>query len=162
MGVRVLQRTSIIGLILLVTIAISTYHVFGSHFERKLRNETIDAKLQNIEWVNWKVGLPEKFLQKGDTVLLDFTATWCITCQVNKQLVLERKPVLQAFAKADVALLRADWTRPNDMVADYLLKYKRFGIPFNSLYLPGVAEPMIFSEILLVEKIINLVETRLR
>ena len=48
------------------------------------------------------------------------------------------------------------------MIADYLLKYDRFGIPFNSLYLPDRAEPVIFSEILVAEKIINLLENRLR
>ena len=48
------------------------------------------------------------------------------------------------------------------MIADYLLKYDRFGIPFNSLYLPDILEPVIFSEILVVEKIINLLENRLR
>ncbi|MGB2464438.1 MAG: thioredoxin family protein, partial [Candidatus Puniceispirillaceae bacterium] len=95
-------------------------------------------------------------------VFVDITADWCITCQVNKQLVLEREPVLQSFAKADVKLLRADWTRPNDIIADYLLKYDRFGIPFNSLYLPDMVEPVIFSELLVAEKIINLLENRLR
>ena len=128
----------------------------------------VPADTQNnltVEGGIWQPFSPEllnELRNQKQAVFVDITADWCITCQVNKQLVLEREPVLQAFAKADVALLRADWTRPNDMIADYLLKYKRFGIPFNSLYLPGVAEPMIFSEILLVEKIINLVETRLR
>ena len=113
-------------------------------------------------WQPFSPDLLNKLRNEKQAVFVDITADWCITCKVNKQLVLERELVLQAFAKADVALLRADWTRPNDMIADYLLKYERFGIPFNSLYLPGVAEPVIFSEILLVEKIINLLENRLR
>ena len=118
-----------------------------------------------VEGGAWQPFSPEllnELRTQKQAVFVDITADWCITCQVNKQLVLERESVLQAFAKADVALLRADWTRPNDMIADYLLNYDRFGVPFNSLYLPGVVDPVIFSEILLAEKIINLLENRLR
>ncbi|GIS17997.1 MAG: hypothetical protein CM15mP119_4010 [Alphaproteobacteria bacterium] len=113
-------------------------------------------------WQPFSLELLADLRNQKQAVFVDITADWCVTCQVNKQLVLERKPVLQSFAKADVTLLRADWTRPNDMIADYLLKYDRFGIPFNSLYLPDMAEPVIFSEILVAEKIINLLENRLR
>ena len=113
-------------------------------------------------WQPFSLELLADLRNQKQAVFVDITADWCVTCQVNKQLVLERKPVLQSFAKADVKLLRADWTRPNDMIADYLLKYDRFGIPFNSLYLPDMAEPVIFSELLVAEKIINLLENRLR
>ena len=113
-------------------------------------------------WQPFSPELLAELKNQKRAVFVDVTADWCVTCQVNKQLVLERKPVLQSFAKADVKLLRADWTRPNDMIADYLLKYDRFGIPFNSLYLPDMVEPVIFSEILVAEKIINLLENRLR
>ena len=113
-------------------------------------------------WQPFSLELLTDLRNQKQAVFVDITADWCITCQVNKQLVLERKPVLQSFAKANVTLLRADWTRPNDMIADYLLNYDRFGIPFNSLYLPNMAEPVIFSEILAAEKIINLLENRLR
>ncbi len=155
MGVRVFQRTSIIGLILLVTIAISTYHVFGSHFERKLSNETIDAKLQNIEWVNWKVGLPEKFLQKGDTVLLDFTATWCITCQVNKVRVLEDNQVINLLFEKKIKLIRADWTKQNKEIENEIKKYGRIGVPLNILLRPG-KDPFIFSEWLDKDEFVDL------
>ena len=87
------------------------------------------------------------------------TADWCVTCKVNKQLVLDRPAVQQAFRSADVVLLRADWTRPDEDIADYLLSYGRFGIPFNILYLPGRAEPVIFSELLSAEKILTSLES---
>ena len=44
-------------------------------------------------------------------VFVDFTAAWCVTCQVNKRLVLSDSGVKRAFARAEAALLRADWTR---------------------------------------------------
>ena len=113
-------------------------------------------------WQPFSPQLLAELQRQQQAVFVDVTADWCVTCQVNKQLVLEREPVLQAFAKANVVLLRADWTRPDDRIADYLLTYGRFGIPFNSLYAPGKAKPLIFSEILSSEKIIDALENRMR
>ena len=61
------------------------------------------------------------------------TAAWCITCQVNKKLVLDTDEVASAFAENDVILLRADWTEPNTEIAALLARYGRFAIPFNLL-----------------------------
>ena len=113
-------------------------------------------------WQPFSPRLLADLQRQQQAVFVDVTADWCVTCQINKQLVLEREPVLQAFAKANVVLLRADWTRQDDRIADYLLTYDRFGIPFNSLYVPGRAKPVIFSEILSAEKIIDALENRLR
>jgi suppressor for copper-sensitivity B len=133
-----------------------------------LGSAAVQADRQNILgaedgiWQPFSPQLLADLQSQKQAVFVDVTADWCVTCKVNKQLVLERKHVLQAFAKADIVLLRADWTRPDDRIADYLLTYNRFGIPFNSLYVPGRAEPVIFSEILSAEKIIDALENRLR
>ena len=111
-------------------------------------------------WQPFSPQLLANLKRQQQLVFVDVTADWCVTCQVNKQLVLEQETVLQAFADAKVTLLRADWTRPDDTIADYLLTYNRFGIPFNSLYLPAREKPVIFSEILSVEKIIHALENR--
>ena len=113
-------------------------------------------------WQPFSPQLLADLRRQQQAIFVDVTADWCVTCQVNKQLVLEREHVLQAFAKANVVLLRADWTRPDDRIANYLLTYERFGIPFNSLYVPSRAKPVIFSEILSAEKIIDALENHLR
>ena len=43
-------------------------------------------------------------------MFIDFTAAWCLSCQVNERVALNSDVVRQAFGKARVALLRADWT----------------------------------------------------
>ena len=50
-------------------------------------------------------------LGQGQPVFVDFTAAWCVSCQVNKRLVLNTDATRQAFAQAGVALMRADWTQ---------------------------------------------------
>ena len=48
----------------------------------------------------------------GRPVFVDFTAAWCVTCQVNKRLVLNTADVRAAFAQRTTwRCVRADWTR---------------------------------------------------
>lgn len=86
----------------------------------------------------------------GKTVFVDVTADWCITCQANKTLVLERGKVPGRLAADDVVLMRADWTRPDPRIAKYLADFGRYGIPFNVVYGPeapdGVTLPELLSE----------------
>jgi len=66
-------------------------------------------------------------------VFIDFTAAWCVTCQANKQLVLNRGSVVQAFDAAGVTRLRADWTRRDDEITRELARHGRSGVPLYVL-----------------------------
>ena len=99
----------------------------------------------------WQDYAPERVRQltdAGRTVFVDFTAAWCVTCQVNKRLVLNTDAVQRAFAEHDVALLRADWTRRDATIGRALAALGRNGVPVYVLYRPG-REPLIFPEVLL-------------
>ena len=98
----------------------------------------------------WQDYAPERVRQltaSGRTVFVDFTAAWCVTCQVNKRLVLNTDAVQRAFAEHDVALLRADWTRRDATIGRALAALGRSGVPVYVLYRPG-REPLIFPEVL--------------
>jgi len=93
----------------------------------------------------------------GQTVLVDVTADWCITCQVNKAAVLNRDPVAALLASGAVVPMRADWTRPSQEIADYLAKFGRYGIPFNAVYGPDAPDGIMLPEILLSESVLDAV-----
>ncbi|MCC6869643.1 MAG: thioredoxin family protein [Burkholderiales bacterium] len=80
-------------------------------------------------------------------VFVDFTAAWCVTCQVNKRLVLNRADVREAFAKRGVELVRADWTRRDPTITQALAALGRQGVPVYVLYRPGQA-PLLLPEVL--------------
>ena len=81
-------------------------------------------------------------------VFVDVTAEWCLTCQVNKTLVLKRGKVATILAQGKLVALRADWTRPDKSILDYLKSFQRSGIPFNVVYGPGAPDGIILPEIL--------------
>lgn len=71
---------------------------------------------------------------EGRPVFVDFTAAWCVTCQVNKRTTLNTGEVLGAFRERRVALLRADWTNRDPVITRALESFGRSGVPLYVLY----------------------------
>ncbi|WP_299065750.1 thioredoxin family protein [Accumulibacter sp.] len=98
----------------------------------------------------WEAFTPTRLAElsgAGRTVFVDFTAAWCVTCQVNKRLVLNDGEIRSAFAHKQVALLRADWTRRDPAITQALTALGRSGVPVYVLYRPG-REPLLLPEVL--------------
>jgi thiol:disulfide interchange protein DsbD len=91
-------------------------------------------------------------------VFVDFTAAWCVTCQVNKKLVLTDAGVRKAFAERGVALVRADWTRRDPTITQALAALGRQGVPVYVLYRPG-KEPMLLPEVLQRQTVLDALAT---
>lgn len=101
--------------------------------------------------IAWQDFAPAEIAGKvdaGQVVFVDVTAEWCITCQVNKSLVLDRERVVDLLARDEVVAMRGDWTKPDDEISDYLARHGRYGIPFNIVYGPGAPEGIVLPEVL--------------
>ena len=101
----------------------------------------------NDRWQTWEPGRVDQLLAQGKPVFVDFTAAWCVTCQVNKKTVLGQLDVLADLDAKKVTLLRADWTRRDPAITAALAQLGRNGVPVYVLYQPGVA-PVLLSELL--------------
>ena len=91
---------------------------------------------------------------QGRPVFVDFTAAWCITCQVNERLVLNDANVRDAFARNDVVLVRADWTRRDPAITEALAALGRSGVPAYVIYRNGRA-PQLLPEVLERQTVID-------
>jgi suppressor for copper-sensitivity B len=110
-------------------------------------------------WQKWQPGLAEQYARNGDIVLVDVTADWCLTCKANKFLVLDLKKVQDVLDAKDVVLLKADWTKPDDDILDYLSSFGRYGIPFNIVYGPDALDGITLPELLTEESLLVAIET---
>ena len=94
----------------------------------------------------------------GRPVFVDFTAAWCVTCQVNKRLVLNTEAVRSGFARAGVVLLRADWTRRDPVITQTLAALGRNGVPVYVLHRPG-KPPLLLPEVLQQQNVLDALAT---
>jgi DsbC/DsbD-like thiol-disulfide interchange protein/cytochrome c biogenesis protein CcdA len=105
------------------------------------------AQVAEGGWLPYDEAALERFAAEGRPVFVDFTAAWCVSCQVNKRLVLNTDQARQAFAQANVVLVRADWTRRDAVITAALARLGRNGVPVYVLLRPG-REPLLLPEIL--------------
>jgi thiol:disulfide interchange protein DsbD len=88
-------------------------------------------------------------LAAGHTVFIDFTAAWCLTCQVNERLTLSHPDVQAAFRANNIAFLVADWTRRDPAITSALHKYGREGVPTYVILRPAAnSTPQLLPEII--------------
>ncbi len=99
-------------------------------------------------WQPWSVDAVARARADGRPVFVDFTAKWCLSCQVNERVALEQPEVQDAFKKANVVMLKADWTQHDAAIAAALNELGRSGVPVYALYKPGAQEPELLPEAL--------------
>jgi thiol:disulfide interchange protein DsbD len=106
------------------------------------------AKAGELPWQAWSPEKVAELTAAGQPVFVDFTAAWCVTCQVNKRLVLNTGGIVDAFASRGIVPLKADWTNNDPRITQTLQSLGRNAIPVYALYLPGEAQPRLLPEVL--------------
>jgi DsbC/DsbD-like thiol-disulfide interchange protein/cytochrome c biogenesis protein CcdA len=108
--------------------------------------------VDQIDWTPWSPEKEQALLADGRAVFVDFTARWCMSCQVNKA-VYKREVVIEKFKELDIAPLQADWTKRGKVILEALQKFGREGVPLY-VYYPArkkgeaISEGIILPEIL--------------
>ncbi len=135
---------------LLIALLIIT--VFFTYTSKVLDKYSLDFS-NNSEWVKYNSDSLLNYINGGSTVFIDITADWCVTCKVNKLLILNSKEFKNIAKNNNLILMRGDWTKPDNKITQFLQKSNRYGIPFNALYNIKYPEGIIFSELLTLKEI---------
>ena len=116
------------------------------------------AEARGAEWSAFSEDAIGALVREGKVVFVDVTADWCVTCKVNKKWVIDRDPVASELTGEGTVAMVADWTRPDESIADYLTSFGRYGIPFNAVYGPGAPRGVPLPELLTSEAVIAALE----
>jgi thiol:disulfide interchange protein len=134
-----------------IAISAATLWTIGPNIT-KLQDASVSTNQVASGWQAWEPGRVDQLNAQGQSVFVDFTAAWCVTCQYNKKTTLSNAAVLADIEAKKVALLRADWTRRDPAVTEALGQLGRSGVPVYVIYKPGRA-PVVLSEILSVDDV---------
>ncbi|NJD87731.1 MAG: DUF255 domain-containing protein, partial [Betaproteobacteria bacterium] len=113
------------------------------------------SKPGEIAWQAWSPERLAELRAAGTPVFVDFTAAWCVTCQVNKRVALNREEVVKALAARGVAALKADWTNHDPRITAALAELGRNALPVYALYAPGQAQPKLLPEVLTASLVVD-------
>ncbi len=114
------------------------------------------SRVQQTVWLDYDPRLIVESKAKAQAVFVDFTAAWCVTCQVNKKAVLDTDAAQTIFAKHNVRLIRADWTNLDPVITEALAAFDRASVPFYLFYPADGSSPQILPQILTLGNIESL------
>ncbi len=118
----------------------------------------VSAKSGAVSATHWQKFDPSaisRHIAAGKTVFVDVTADWCVTCKVNKALVLDTKAISERLKDKNIVAMRADWTRPDPVITAFLQRFMRYGIPFNVVFGPQAPQGIVLPELLRRETVIS-------
>ena len=142
------QGFKIVGLVLSLA-------ALGATAKWVLRAPLAAAKPEtgSVAWLDYDAKLITESAANKQGVFVDFTASWCVTCQVNKKAVLETAAAEKLFAQNNVRLIRADWTNLDDKITEALAVFERASVPLYLYYPPDGSKPQILPQILTMSDI---------
>lgn len=87
--------------------------------------------------------------EEGKGVLLDFTASWCLTCQFNERTAINVPAVRTLLHDQGITMMRGDWTNSDPAITEALRSFGRVGVPLVVYYPPGKdSSPVVLPELL--------------
>jgi thiol:disulfide interchange protein DsbD len=113
--------------------------------ERQPPPAAADAAATHAAWS------PERLAElraRGEPVLVNMTAAWCITCLANERVALSSDAFASALGELGVAYLKGDWTDHDAAITDYLSQFGRNGVPLYVLYPRGGGAPEVLPQLL--------------
>lgn len=102
-----------------------------------------------LSWQPFSIDKLNESLNSGKTVFVDFSAKWCLTCQLNEAAVLHNKEIEDKFKTLHVVRYLADWTNQDPAITNLLRKFGRSGVPLYVIF-PAKSpdNPIVLPEII--------------
>ena len=102
------------------------------------------------EWQPYSAARVAELNAAGRPLLVNFTASWCLTCLVNERNAFADSAVQEIFRDKKVVLMKGDWTNRDPAITHALAAFGRAGVPLYVVYnsKKGSSEPLVLPQIL--------------
>ncbi|MBL9179479.1 MAG: thioredoxin family protein [Verrucomicrobiaceae bacterium] len=144
-------RTRLTAVVLALTAAAGGLWL-GWPQKQEKKHVAVPVFENGLLWEPWSEAKVGELLASGKPVYIDYTAKWCLTCQVNKRVY--RDPQIQElFQKHGVTAVKADYTNEDEIIKKSFEALGKGAVPVNVLHIPGMKEPQLLPEILTVDNV---------
>jgi thiol:disulfide interchange protein DsbD len=101
-------------------------------------------------WQPYDAARATEITAAGRPLLINFTASWCLTCLVNERNAFSDEAVQAVFRDKGVTLMKGDWTNRDPAITKALAAFGRAGVPLYVVYnaKPGSSEPLVLPQLL--------------
>jgi thiol:disulfide interchange protein DsbD len=108
------------------------------------------ASESSAGWQPYDPGRVRELRASGAPLLVNFTASWCLTCLVNERNAFADPEVQRIFRSKGVTLMKGDWTNRDPAITQALADFGRAGVPLYVLYnsKPGATAPAVLPQLL--------------
>ncbi|HAH49413.1 MAG TPA: disulfide bond formation protein DsbD, partial [Planctomycetaceae bacterium] len=122
--------------------------LFGYNMSQKSTND--------LPWVPFNVAELQKLRTENKTILIDFSAEWCLTCKTNEKFALNTPETLELIKKHNVVPMYADYTDYSPTIKEWLDKFQSVSIPLTVIFPANRPnEPIIIRDLYTKSTLLN-------
>jgi thiol:disulfide interchange protein DsbD len=140
------ERAAPLGVAAAALVAVAL--VGGAFWPRYTEAATATAESAHLDYEPYTPQKLAALQAEGRPVLVNYTAAWCVSCQVNDRVALSTRAVAEALKRDNAVYLKADWTKRDPAIAAELAAFGRAGVPLYLVYGAGGGQPAILPSIL--------------
>jgi len=117
------------------------------------------GRADRIDWQQYDPASIDKTVREQRSVLIEFTADWCLTCKAVEKTVYARDDIAGLIKDKGVLAIKGDTTlRGSPAAIDLEKVYREPGVPVSILFVPGGNEPVRLHGLLIGDKLKQLLE----
>ena len=147
-GGRAVALYGVAGLALALSVAAVSVGGYASARPAPGQAAAIQAPAEGVPSEPWSPERVTALQAQGKPVFVNFTAAWCVTCQVNEKVAFSTGEVARAFRSTGAVYLVADWTNRDAVIAKALADQGRVGVPLYLVYAAGGGAPKVLPQLL--------------
>lgn len=101
-----------------------------------------------LPWEQFSEDRLQAALADNKTVLVDFSAKWCLTCKANEKFALNTEETRKLVDDNGIITLYADYTRESPEIKKWLDKFESISVPLTVIFPAGRSDsPIVIRDL---------------